>query len=132
MTRRLRARPGLQVAWLLFLACGVALAVAPGVLVESVPGLWGLPWGNLVAAVGLVAAGAAGWMSASIGSPLRVIASVALANAVVWLPVSIAIAGNVRLTFPGRPERLHVWFGYTLLTGIAVLVLAFVGRFRRG
>jgi hypothetical protein len=131
MKRRRPARPGLQLAWLTFLACGATLALAPDVLVEEVPGPAGLPWGNAIAAVGLVAAGAAGWMSAPIGSPFRVVAVVALANAAVWLPVSIAIAGNARLAFPGRPEGLQIWFGYTLVTGLSVLVLAFVGRFRR-
>lgn len=128
---RRRRRPGLDLAWVVFVACGIVLALGPRFLLGDVPGMFGLPWGTLLAAVGFVAAGLAGWMAAPIGSPLRVVGALALANALVWLPVSIAIAGNVRLVFSNQPERSQLWFGYTLLTGVAVLVLAVIGRFRR-
>lgn len=79
----------------------------------------GLPLGNVLAAAGLVGlAGVAVELSRK-RSVLRPASWVSLALAVAWLPVSIALAGNLELTFSGG--RGTLWIGLTL--GIAVVVL---------
>lgn len=69
----------------------------------------GLPFGNFLAA-GLFCglAGAAVLMAPRNGLARRV-ASLALAASVAWLPLSIALAGNVSLNFSGDLGPVWLW-----------------------
>jgi hypothetical protein len=79
----------------------------------------GLPAGNAVAALGLVAlAGIPACLSAR-GSLLRRTSLVTLVGAAAWLPVSIALAGNPALNFTGW--RGSVWLGFSVIIHVAAL-----------
>jgi hypothetical protein len=69
----------------------------------------GLPLGNALAASGL--AGLAG-IAVELNrqrSVLRTASWVSLGLAVAWLPGSIALAGNLELTFSGDAGTLWIW-----------------------
>lgn len=102
---------------LLIVAGGSGLALVSGhSLVEArLPG--GLPVGNVLAAIFLCSVAAASRGLSQSGSLLRFTASTSLAAAVAWLPVSIALAGNLELNFTGT--RGDLWIGMTLVTLVA-------------
>ena len=79
----------------------------------------GLPVGNALAAIGLACAAAIPVALSHPGSLLRAVAMGTLAAAATWLPVSIALAGNLSLNFGG--VRGSIWLGFNLVLNIAVL-----------
>ncbi|MFZ2235623.1 MAG: hypothetical protein WBP11_05135 [Dokdonella sp.] len=79
----------------------------------------GLPLGNLVAAIGLVAAAWAALGLLPRRGPGRLIGVSALLVALAWLPVSIALAGNLALVFSGW--RGDAWMALTAATLALVL-----------
>ena len=82
----------------------------------------GLPVGNVLAAVGLCSlAGAALFLSPPDSVRHRA-SSLALVVAVIWLPLSVALAGNLALNFSGP-------LGATWLTVSSLTVIAVVGSF---
>lgn len=85
-----------------------------------------IPAGNLVAAVLYISLGALAVFATSSGTVARAIGWLLLAAAVLWLPVSIWLAGNVNLNFTGSDWRSEVWTYYTVvaLPGGSLLVLA--------
>lgn len=94
-----------------------SLVTGAGYLVRTLPG--GLPIGNALTSLGLVCAAAA-TIRVSHGRRWRArIAWLALIAAVAWLPVSIAWAGNLTLSFGG--DRGAYWFPYTFATAALVL-----------
>ena len=82
----------------------------------------GLPLGNLLAAAGLAGLAALAVELSRQSSVLRAASWVSLGLAVAWLAVSIALAGNLELTFSG--DRGTHWVG--LILGIAAVVLVCV------
>jgi hypothetical protein len=88
-------------AALLAITAFAVLSLASGAtyLEAMLPG--GLPAGNALAALGLcTAAGAAVGLSAR-GTALRAVSVASLIAAVAWLPVSVALAGNLTLNLGG-------------------------------
>lgn len=79
----------------------------------------GLPAGNAIAALGLVSPAAVAVLLSFPGSTLRAAALSTFCVAMAWLPISIALAGNLALNFTGW--RGSVWFGFSLLIHLAVL-----------
>ncbi len=79
----------------------------------------GLPLGNAIAAFGLISPAAVAVLLSPTGSPVRVVALIVFCAAVAWLPVSIALAGNLALNFTGW--RGSIWMGLTLVVNLAVL-----------
>lgn len=75
------------------------------------------PAGNIAAAVMLVAAAVIPVLASVDGSKLRAVARATLLLAIAWLPVSMAIAGGMQLSFSGWQS--WVWMIYTL----AILLL---------
>lgn len=113
--------PRTIVAVLLALAAFAVLSLASGApyLEAQLPG--GLPLGNGLTALGLcAAAGAAVGLSAR-GTSLRNCSLAALVAAASWLPVSIAIAGNLALNFDSG--RGPIWLALSLGVGVAVLAV---------
>lgn len=84
------------------------LASGAGWVEASLPG--GLPVGNALAALGLVAMSAIAVVLAGRVGRLRRVALVVFGAAVAWLPVSIALAGNLALNFGGLRGTLWLWF----------------------
>jgi len=90
----------------------------------------GLPAGNALAAIALVSAAAIPVLLSSPGSALRTAALATLAAAAAWLPLSIALAGNLALNFTSG--RGSIWLGFTLAVIVALLCMlawALVSRF---
>lgn len=114
----------------------VLAAISFGVLVFSasyservLPG--GLPLGNALASIGLCSFAGTAFYLSPVGSIRRRISGVVLLAAVLWLPVSIALAGNLALNFSG--SRGSVWIIVSYATAIAVLgslILAIAGALR--
>jgi hypothetical protein len=80
----------------------------------------GLPVGNVLTAIGLCAASAAAIGLSTRGSALRSVAVVAFVLAASWLPLSIALAGNLELNFSG--SRGDIWLLFCLGTLALVLI----------
>lgn len=93
-----------------------SLAMGAPYLEVELPG--GLPLGNMLTALGLCAMVAAALCLSGRGTALRATCWVALVAAVAWLPVSVALAGNLALNFSGGSG--FAW----LVLSLGVLVLA--------
>ena len=93
--------PRIVVSLLLVVAAFAVLSLVSGAsyLENMLPG--GLPVGNALTAIGLcAAAGSAVGLSAR-RTTLRMVSVASLIGAAAWLPVSIALAGNLTLNFHG-------------------------------
>lgn len=98
----------LAAAWGLLSGQGWLDAVLPG----------GLPAGNAVAALALWLLAGAGLLASRARSRGRAWAWCAFAAALAWLPLSIAMAGNLALNFRG--ERGEAW----LLLSLGVFAMS--------
>ncbi|HET6630401.1 MAG TPA: hypothetical protein VFG91_11560 [Woeseiaceae bacterium] len=74
-----------------------------------------IPAGNLVAAVLYISLAALTVFVTLSGTVARAIAWLLLAAAVLWLPVSIWLAGNVNLNFTASGWRSELWMYYTVM-----------------
>ena len=83
----------------------------------------GLPVGNALTALGMCSAAAAALTLSPQGTVLRLVCAAALAAGAAWLPVSIALAGNLALELQGT--RGLAWIGIIRGT-IAGILLALV------
>jgi len=109
------------------IAATVLLAIAAAAILSLVSGApWlgvalpgGLPLGNALAAVGLCAAAGAAVRLSRRGTRLRVAATASLASAAAWLPVSVALAGNLALDF--NNGRGMAWMIASAAVLIAIL-----------
>ena len=102
----------------------VLAAISFGVLVSGgsyservLPG--GLPLGNALATIGLCSLAGSAFNFSPVGSVRRRISGVVFISAMLWLPISIALAGNLALNFSGF--RGTVWLVISSVTAIAVL-----------
>lgn len=100
------------------LAALVALGSGTDALNRSLPG--GLPLGNVLALVLLLAPAVVACRLSRPGSLCRRASTLATFAAAAWLPVSILLAGNLNLDFTGTRGEAWVWL--TLVTAVLVLV----------
>lgn len=120
-------------ALVLFILAAMSFAIlASGSshLERNLPG--GLPLGNALASIGLCSlAGSAFYLSPA-GSVRRRISQAALAVTLLWLPVSIALAGNLMLNFSGvRGAAWFVMSAVTVIAALGSLVTAIAGALLR-
>ena len=118
--------------------CVLPLALgAEAVLLVGLPG--GLPLGTLLGALAFVLGAAIPFAASRPRSLLRRVSVVALAAAVLWLPLGIYLAGNATLSFVNDAADAAVY--WRLTAGLAGLILttmvwagtaAFLGRRSRG
>jgi hypothetical protein len=108
------------IAFLLF----VIGAISIGILISGssyseriLPG--GLPMGNALAAIGLCSLVGSAFNLSPAGSVRRQICQAVLIVTILWLPISIALAGNLELNFSG--SRGTAWLIISWATAIAVL-----------
>lgn len=115
--------PKIIVAALLATTAFAAMALASGTpyLEMSLPG--GLPFGNILAAIGLCAAAGSAVGLSSRGTALRTASLTALAAAAAWLPVSIALAGNLTLNFADGRGIVWLAFSLAVAAGVATAVV---------
>jgi hypothetical protein len=113
----------------------ISLLNGPDYLEASLPG--GLPFGNFLVAIGLCSMAAAALIVSPQRTFQRKVAYLALSASVVWLPASIALAGNLLLNFSG--DSGDSWFSMSLaifLLDLCSLLLAGIfwlaSIFRRG
>jgi hypothetical protein len=91
----------------------------------------GLPLGNILASIGLFSLAGSAFYLSPLGSARRRISQVVLILAMVWLPISILLAGNLALNFSG--SRGSAWLIISWVTVVAVLgslILSIVGAMR--
>ena len=112
-----------------------ALLLGGAILEVPLPG--GLPIGNLVTACTLCAPAGAAVALSPAKTLVRYFSLASLLAACAWLPVSIALAGNLALNFQGA--RGEMWFAFTSVTFVAVycslawaVIVRLVIRFRNG
>ncbi len=98
-------------------AAGTLLATGAAWLGMELPG--GLPVGNLLAALCLCCLAGAAFALSPRGTARRAAAGAALACAASWLPLSVALAGNLALNF--QDGRGAAWLGFT--QAVVALVL---------
>ena len=79
----------------------------------------GLPFGNALTAIGLCSAAGAAIGLSTPRSLHRSVAAASFVAAILWLPVSIALAGNLALNFSG--DNGLAWIVLSASTAIAVL-----------
>jgi len=82
-------------------AAFVVLSLVRGAPYLETPLPGGLPLGNGLVALGLCALAAAAVVLSGRGSTLRAASLFSLLAAVLWLPVSVILAGNSQLNFSG-------------------------------
>ena len=95
--------------------CFATLGSGTELLGVPLPG--GLPAGNALAWLGLLACSTAALILAAGSAVLRILAWLALAISAAWLPASIVLAGNLALNFSG------VLGSYWLSASAVLLVL---------
>jgi hypothetical protein len=78
----------------------------------------GLPLGNALAATGLCSMAGASVLLSPPGSIRRKVCRTALAVSILWLPVSIALAGNLVLNFSGSLGT--AWLAFSSVVVVAV------------
>lgn len=91
----------------------------------------GLPIGNAVAAA--IPCGIAGTAAllAPRGTGSRTVAVIALAASIAWLPLSIALSGNLSLNFSGLRGVVWAWFpAAVFVLALAAVLMACVANFR--
>ncbi len=93
------------------------LVMGASFLEVKLPG--GLPLGNALTAIGFCSTAGAAIGLSDPGTLHRYGSVTSLIAAIVWLPVSVALAGNLALNFSGAHGL--VWIGLTLVTILAVL-----------
>ena len=95
----------------------VSLVKGAAYLVWLLPG--GLPFGNVLTATGLTSAAVVALVLSKPDSVLRWIAIASIVLSVLWLPMSVRLAGNLSLNFDGTNGS--AWRYYTLVTFVFVL-----------
>jgi hypothetical protein len=95
-----------------------SLVTGAAYLLWLLPG--GLPFGNGLTAAGLSSAAVIALLLSKPKSVLRWIAIGSIVLSVIWLPISIGLAGNLSLNFDGTNGL--VWRRFTLATFAFVLM----------
>ncbi len=72
----------------------------------------GLPILNAITAIGLCTASAAAIRLSPGGSILQALSVAALVASILWLPLSIGLAGNLRLNFSGVRGDTWIWMNF--------------------
>lgn len=103
---------------LAFLGLVLALLLGGAILEYPLPGE--LPLGNALVALGLISLSSIPFTLSRPGTWLRAASAATVVGSVAWLPVSIALAGNLLLNFSGM--RGSVWLAFS--AGLASAVLA--------
>ena len=128
--------PKTIVTFLLVVAAAALLSLAVGAsyLETLLPG--GLPLGNAITAIGLCAAAGSAIGLSRRRTILRLVSVASLIGAVAWLPVSVALAGNLTLNFHGGHGvvwiSLSVAIVATVLCALTwALAATLLARYRR-
>jgi hypothetical protein len=113
-------KTGIVVSLVVALACCWVLFSNNDVLDVELP--FAFPAGNLIAAALLIAASSLAVLLAVRGTRLHAAARAILLLSIAWLPVSMAIAGGVQLSYSGWQGWLWIAYTCALLVAIPVVV----------
>ena len=116
-------------AVLLALAVSAGLSLIGGASCLDAPLAGAVPLGNLLAAVGLCAMAGAAVVISTRGTGLRAAALAALAGAMLWLPVSVLLAGNLQLNFSGGRGTTWLVFSAAVFAFACLALLWGIGSF---
>lgn len=105
----------------------VVLSLVRGAPYLETPLPGDLPLGNGLVALGLCALAGAALVLSVRGSALRVASLVSLVGAVLWLPVSVALAGNPQLNFSGGRGSVWLALSVALFAGACSTLLWALG-----
>lgn len=105
---------GAVVLFLVFVGSIGSLVMGADVLDANLPG--GLPAGNAIAALALVSAAGIPLLLGTTPRLLSRLARATMLASVMWLPASIALAGNPALNFDGWRGELWLWCTLALLS----------------
>ena len=103
------------------LFAALSLIFGASYLNENLPG--GLPVGNVLTAIGLCAGSCAAIGLSTRGSIRRSVSVITFFLAAAWLPLSIALAGNLELNFTGTQGDVWLFFTLSLLTIVLITLL---------
>jgi len=110
---------------LLAILAYASLFTGASYLHDILPG--GVPFGNVLTAIGLCSASWASFILTTKHSILRFVSLVALIASLAWLPVSFALAGNLALNFVGSMGSM--WLAISALLLLSVMLLSFSAIF---
>ena len=116
-------RPALVAALLLAIAAACILSLVFGAYYLEIPLPGGLPIGNALCAIGPCAAAGSAVVLSPRRTARRLVSVASLLGAAAWLPVSIALAGNLALNF--QDGRGEVWLAFS--AAVAALVFFALG-----
>lgn len=109
---------------LVFVAVASTAALMSGESFLEVPLPGGLPAGNLLAAIALCSLAVAAVGLSRPGTLLWHLSITSLLAASAWLPVSIALAGNLALNFDGFRGQLWIWMSLAVIALVLLAALA--------
>lgn len=115
------------VAVLLAFAAFVLLSLVCGAPYLGIPLPGGLPLGNVLTALGLCAMSGASVVMSPRGGSRRPAALLALAASVLWLPISVLLAGNLQLNFGSGRGVAWIAFSVAVLAGACFTLLWALG-----
>jgi len=102
----------------------VFAAISIGILISGasysewvLPG--GLPLGNALATIGLCCFAGSAYNLSPVNSVRHRVSQAALVLAILWLPISVALAGNLELNFAG--SRGTIWLAISYIISIVVI-----------
>ncbi|MBJ6979736.1 MULTISPECIES: hypothetical protein [unclassified Luteimonas] len=108
-----------------------ALSLIRGAAWLEAPLPGGLPLGNGLVASGLCALAGAACLLSLPRSTLRAASLVSLVAAMLWLPVSVVLAGNPQLNFSGGRGLVWLVLSVTVLAGACSTLLWAMGAWAR-
>jgi hypothetical protein len=105
----------------------VVLSLVRGAPYLETPLVGGLPLGNGLVALGLCALSSTAVVLSVRGSALRAASLVSLVGATLWLPISVALAGNPQLNFSGGRGSVWLVFSVTVFAAACFTLLWALG-----
>ncbi len=108
---------------LLAIALFAALSLIFGAPYLDAKLVGGLPVGNVLTAIGMCAGSCAAIGLSTRGSALRSVSVMAFVLAAAWLPLSIALAGNLDLNFSGAQGDIWILCTLSILTSVLAALL---------
>ena len=105
----------------------VVLSLIRGAPYLETPLPGGLPLGNVLVASALCALAGSALVLSVRGSALRAASLVSLIGAVLWLPASVALAGNPQLNFSGGRDAVWLALSVAVFAGACSTLLWALG-----
>lgn len=120
---------------LLLFICILVLAsyyFVPELLMKPIGFLFGIPIGNLITAIGFIAASLLTFYMPGSENRYSLQKNILLVLSILWLPVSIFLSGNVNIGFDRDSQtEMQIWLVYTIFTALSIFILLILLRIRK-